>query len=178
MARDELCDGAIMRKRLSHQIVLALAGIALCVLGLCILGAVNNSKAFLGKFLPENPYVTKPLVVVGCVLGSIGACLAFAVVIRSIVSLFTRTSWSRRSSLVALALIGCFTAWTTYRWGTVRHYGGSALFSTIEFNSPEGHFHRSRRRCHWRRRTYYYEDVLIKYNPTALTTGEIALPHS
>ena len=103
-----------MREKLLHPVILGLASIVSFVIWICCVTTFDSDLIRPASFA----------------MLSIAVTLAVFVVLRSILSLFTQTLWSKRSSFAALVLLGCFIAWTTYRWKAVRWYGGTALFST------------------------------------------------
>lgn len=128
------CGGKLMHKAFRHPAVLALGIIALFVLGICLPDAFT-SDGFLGKLLPSlsnDPFVSKPVLLVSGTMMNVACILACVVTVRSILSLFGRGSWPKRSSLAAIVLIGCATAWTVYRLDALKYYGGGALFTTAE----------------------------------------------
>jgi len=103
-------------KKLFHPIVLGIASIVFFVVGICCATAFDSELVIRASYA----------------MLSIAGTLGPWVVVVSIVSLFARKPWTRRSSLLALALLACFGAWTAYRWKAVRWYGGVALLNTAE----------------------------------------------
>ncbi|MDP6044064.1 MAG: DUF3806 domain-containing protein [Phycisphaerae bacterium] len=123
-----------MRKIYSSPIVLAILCTIFFVVGLCLISLAGEER-FPGGILPSLPedhFVFELLGVIGMALSCFGATYSVFVFIRSVVSLFIRTDWSRGALLAAIALLASVGAWTAYRWPSVRSRGGYALFSNIE----------------------------------------------